>query len=146
MSWYCINLKIGDWNCQEVKGRRNKSTRRKTLTKSPENAIHWGLTVQALIKTNFCNRHTLTGFLLQKQMHKRFHHFYFCIPHLYPWGSPFLVRFCVCEFLNPTIEVVTFHLHGWCMLGVFLLPAFIRLGHEYQDLLSLCDGMHVCTD
>ena len=32
------------------------------------------------------------------------------------------------------------------MLGVFLLPAFTRLGHECQDLLSPCDGMHVCTD
>ena len=29
------------------------------------------------------------------------------------------------------------------MLGEFLLPAFTRLGHECQDLLSLCDGMHV---
>ena len=40
-------------------------------------------------------------------------------------------------FLNSTIEVVTFCLHGWCMLGVFLLLAFIHLGHECQDLLSL---------
>ena len=32
------------------------------------------------------------------------------------------------------------------MLGVFLLPAFTRLGHECQDLLSPCNGMHVCTD
>ena len=47
---------------------------------------------------------------------------------------------------NPTIEVVTFHLCGWCKLGVFLLPALTRLGHECQDLLSLYDGMHVCTD
>ena len=47
---------------------------------------------------------------------------------------------------NPTIEVVTFCLCGWCMLGVFLWPAFTRLGHECQDLLSPCDGMHVCTD
>ena len=55
--------------------------------------------------------------------------------------------FCVCDrFFNPSIEVVTFCLHGWCMLGVFLLPAFTRLGHERQDLLSLCNGMHVCTD
>ena len=46
----------------------------------------------------------------------------------------------------PTIEVVTFCLCGWCMLGVFLLPAFTRQGHEYQDLLSLCDGVRVCTD
>ena len=26
------------------------------------------------------------------------------------------------------------------MLGVFLLPAFTHLGHEYQHLLSPCDG------
>ena len=32
------------------------------------------------------------------------------------------------------------------MLGVFLLLAFTCLGHERQDLLSPCDGMHVCTD
>ena len=49
-------------------------------------------------------------------------------------------------FCNPTIEVVTFHLHGWCMLGVLLLLVFTHLGHECQDLLCLCDGMHVCTD
>ena len=30
------------------------------------------------------------------------------------------------------------------MLGVFMLLVFTRLGHEHQDLLSLCDGMHVC--
>ena len=46
-------------------------------------------------------------------------------------------------FFNPTIEVVTFCLHGWCMLCEFLLPAFTRLGHECQDLLSLRNGMHV---
>ena len=60
--------------------------------------------------------------------------------------------FCVCGlvfcfvFFNPTIEVVTFRLCGWCMLDVFLLPAFTCLGHERQDLLSPCKGMHVCTD
>ena len=32
------------------------------------------------------------------------------------------------------------------MLGVFLLPACIHLGHECQGLLSPCDEMHVCTD
>ena len=31
------------------------------------------------------------------------------------------------------------------MLGVFLLPAFTCLRHEYQDVLSPYDGMHVCT-
>ena len=28
------------------------------------------------------------------------------------------------------------------MLGVFLSPVFTRLGHECQDLLRLCNGMH----
>ena len=42
--------------------------------------------------------------------------------------------------LNLTIKVVTFHHRGCCMLGVFLLLAFTCLGHECQDLLSLCDG------
>ena len=32
------------------------------------------------------------------------------------------------------------------MLSVFLLPVFTCLGHEHQDLSSLCHGMHVCTD
>ena len=31
--------------------------------------------------------------------------------------------FCECDrFFNPTIEAVTVYLHGWCVLGVFLLP------------------------
>ena len=74
----------------------------------------------------------------------------------------FFVFFCVLSYIsgvhhlgedfphvtvfNPTIEVVTFNLRGWCMLDVFLLPAFVCPGHECQDLLSLCDGMHVRTD
>ena len=44
-------------------------------------------------------------------------------------------------FFNPAIEVVTFRLRGWCMLCVFLLPAFNHLRHGRQDLLK-----HVCTD
>ena len=31
------------------------------------------------------------------------------------------------------------------MLGVFLLLAFTCLGHERQDLLRPCDGMHTCV-
>ena len=59
----------------------------------------------------------------------------------------FWVRFLrMWPFFNPTIKVVTFRLRGWCLLGVFLLPAFTRLGHECQDLLSPCDEMHMCTD
>ena len=74
--------------------------------------------------------------------------FFFCVPQLYLWGSPlFGWDFCVCDcFSNPTIKVVTFRLRGWCVLCVFLLLAFTRLGHERQDLLSPCDEMHVCTD
>ena len=45
------------------------------------------------------------------------------------WGSPFLERFfAYVTVFNPTIEVVTFCLQGWCMLGVVLLPAFTCLG------------------
>ena len=55
--------------------------------------------------------------------------------------------FCIyVTIFNPTIEVVTFRLGGWCMLGVFLLPAFNCLGHDCEDLLSPWDGMPVCTD
>ena len=56
------------------------------------------------------------------------------------------VSYVTVFFFNPTIEVVTFHLRGWYMLGVFLLLAFTHLRHECQDPLSLYDGMHVCTD
>ena len=59
----------------------------------------------------------------------------------------FWVRFLrMWPFFNPTFKVVTFCLRRWCVLGVFLLPAFTRLGHEHQDLLSPWDEMHVCTD
>ena len=72
-------------------------------------------------------------------------------------GSPFLgggggetffffFFFSLSPCFYPTKEVVTFRLRGWCKLGVFLLPAFTRLGHERQDLLSPCDGIHACTD
>ena len=47
--------------------------------------------------------------------------FSFCVPQLRLWGSRFSVRFlCMWPLFcfNPTIEVVTFHLSGWCMLGV----------------------------
>ena len=71
---------------------------------------------------------------------------FFCFPELYVWVSPFWVIFFVyVTVFNPTIEVVTFCLFALCMLGVFLLPAFSRLGHEYQDLLSPCHGMHAQT-
>ena len=63
------------------------------------------------------------------------------------WGSPFLVKFLhTWPFYNPTRGAVTFCLCGWCMLGVSLLSAFTHLGHKCQDLLSPCDGIHVCTD
>ena len=53
-------------------------------------------------------------------------------------------------FLNPNIEVVTFRLRGWCMLGFFfvfvvlffwffffLLPAFTRLRHMSGSFESM---------
>ena len=76
-----------------------------------------------------------------------FFFFFFPFPSYISGVHHFWVRFLrMWPFFNPTIKVVTFRLRGWCMLGVFLLPAFTRLGHERQDLLSPCDEMHVCTD
>ena len=74
--------------------------------------------------------------------------FVFCVPQLYLWGSSLFGEIFAYVtffffFFNPTIEGVTFRLRGWCVLGVFLLQAFTRLGHERQDLLSPCDEMHV---
>ena len=88
---------------------------------------------------------------------------------LYLWGSPFWVRFLHIEgsgpewyissmrysqdipswsgtldvwpLFNPAIEVVTFR-PMMMPAGVFLLPAFTRLGHACQDLLSPWDGMY----
>ena len=72
--------------------------------------------------------------------------FFFCVPSFYLWGSPFfgeILIFAHVAVFNPTIEVVTFHLLGWCMLGVFLLLAItclrVRLDCEGH-------GKHVCTD
>ena len=64
-----------------------------------------------------------------------FFFFFFCVPQLYLWGSPLLgeIFAYVTVFFNPTIKVVTFRLRGWCVLGVFLLPAFTRLGHERTE-------------
>ena len=73
--------------------------------------------------------------------------FFFSFPSYISGVHHFWVRFLrMWPFFNPTIKVVTFRLRGWCVLGVFLLLAFTRLGHEHQDLLSPCDEMHVCTD
>ena len=73
--------------------------------------------------------------------------FFFCLPNCVSRSHHFGRDCCKCDlFFNPTIEVVTFRLRGWCMLGVFLLTAFTCLGHECQNLLSPCNGIHVCTD
>ena len=88
------------------------------------------------------SQHILTGFTLFF-----FFFFFFAFPSYISGVHHFWVRFLrMWPFFNPTIKVVTFRLRGWCVLGVFLLPAFNRLGHERQDLLSPCDEMHVCTD
>ena len=64
---------------------------------------------------------------------------FFAFPSYISGVHHFWVRFLrMWPFFNPTIKVVTFRLHGWCVLGVFLLPAFTCLAHERQDLLSPC--------
>ena len=71
--------------------------------------------------------------------------FFFCVPTYISGVHHFWWAFCIYDstvffFLNPIKKVVTFHLCGWFMLGVFLLPAFTHLGREYQDLLSSCNA------
>ena len=48
---------------------------------------------------------------------------FFCIPSYFSGVHQFFGEIiCVCDhFFNPTIEVVTFRLHGWCMLGMFFV-------------------------
>ena len=54
--------------------------------------------------------------------------FFFCIPSYISRANHLGEIFCICDhFFNPTIEVVTFHIRGWCMLGVFFV-AGICLG------------------
>ena len=52
--------------------------------------------------------------------------FFFCVPIFFSGVHLGFTNFGeifadVQPFLNPTIEVVTFRLHGWCMLGVFFV-------------------------
>ena len=90
----------------------------------------------------FARRSVLVGFFLVF-----FCFCFFAFPSYISGVHHFWARFLrMWPFLNPTIKVVTVRLRGWWVLGVFLLPAFTRLGHERQDLLSPCDEMHVCKD
>ena len=72
--------------------------------------------------------------------------FFFCVPQLDLWGSTFWVRFLRMWplLIQPLRWSHSVFVDGACW--VFLLPAFIRLRHERQDLLSPCDGMHVCSN
>ena len=57
-------------------------------------------------------------------------------PDLSQGFTPVGEIFAYLNVFNPAIEVVTFRLRGWCMLGVFLLPAFTRLGHEHSGFFE----------
>ena len=87
--------------------------------------------------------------LLRSQLYlwgSSFFFFFFCVPSYISGGHLFVRYLHMCPSFNPTVEEVPFPFRGWCMLSVILLPAFICLGHECQDLWSPCDGMHVCRD
>ena len=58
----------------------------------------------------------------------------------------YVTFFIIIIIFYSAIEGITFRLHAQHMHGAFLLPAFTRLGHDCQDLLGPCDGMHVYTD
>ena len=127
-----------DWHCVIRQGIRKKHAKNLRY-------LLWNLWALSRLVNLPKKAKIRPGRLERKTLHI---FFFFCVPQLYLWGSPFFcVRFlCMWPFFNPTIKVVTFRLRGWCVLGVFLFPAFTRLGHECQDLLSSCDEMHVCTD
>ena len=68
---------------------------------------------------------------------------------LYLYGTPcfwwvFFLRMWP-SFLNPTTEGVTFRLRERCVLGMFLLPAFTRLGHKCQDYAWTYVPKHTCS-
>ena len=47
---------------------------------------------------------------------------FFYVPQLYLWCSPLSGEiFAYVTSFNPTIEVITFRLRGWCMLGVLFV-------------------------
>ena len=74
-------------------------------TSSPYTHINWAKRGVANLTNQYLGLFLL--FLLHSQL-------YLC-------SSPFWVRFLhIWPFCNPTIEVVTFHLHGLCKLGVFV--------------------------
>ena len=66
--------------------------------------------------------------LLRSQLYRGAHHF---LVRLFAYVTGFFFFFF---FFNPTIEAVTIRLCGWCMLGVFLLPAVTRLEHACLEL------------
>ena len=91
--------------------------------------------------------HTQIVSVMFPQLHRYgvfvLHHF-LLHSQLYLGDSSFFV--CETFVQDLAIEVVTFCLHGWWVLGVLLLLEITLPGHECQDLLSPCDGMHMCTD
>ena len=126
---------------------------------SVSSSLSWSLDFQALVSsTSIAFTGAIQNFVQSPHCAaNRLQHvrsFFFCVcvfllhsPVISLGFTTFGWVFCVCDrFFNPTIKVVTFRLRGWCVLSVFLLPAFTRLGHECQDLLSPCDEMHACTD
>ena len=66
------------------------------------------------------------------------------IPALSLGFTVFWWDFCVCDFfLNPTIEVVTFRLRGWCMLGVVVAsihPSRTRMSGSAMEWMSTQTG------
>ena len=66
-----------------------------------------------------CNCCFFVGFFALPSYISGVHHF---------WVSFLRMR----PLFNPTIKVVTFRFRGWCVLGVFLLPVFTRLGQNVR--------------
>ena len=142
---------------QFLKGRhQSKSVEPANYFRCPTGSLAQAVTsVEGAMKilvppTGVCSRHPqkpstslkkVTQNYQVKHLHIFFLLLFFCVHSHSSEVRHFGWDFCrMWQFFNPTMEVATFRLRGWCMLGVFLLPVFARRGRECHDLLGSCDG------
>ena len=121
---------------------QTKQSRTKTMYKNVT-SLTWSTLAHHNNAMPSCPYHR-TNFLLDIW----FFFFFLCVPSYISGFHHSWWDFCTIMwlFFNPTIEIVTFHLRGWWLLGACFLPAFTHLWHECQDRLSPYNGMHMCTD
>ena len=145
------NKPTSEWASKRASERTNEWTNKQTNTCAEAcRCVHDNMYPHFVVLTAQCTQKWIIPTVMARCLYLLVdgkHALLLLCSQPYLWGSPFFVIFLrMRPSYNPTIEVVTFRLREWCVLDVFLLPAFTRLGHECQDLLCAWDGMHVRTD